>query len=252
MFSNSEVKGHPMRSIISTRRREMQKQNSDAHINFFKCPICSFRTPLRGDLQKHISMYHKQVFVCKICTSKFSSRSDLAEHKRLSHLDYPMDKDEGRVYSCQKCGSRFDNAKIFAVHVKVTCLKGDFIKQSGKKTNFQPHNASAMVKKTAKYKINQKFEEEKRFRDKIQFHQLPKSQGFFENDDKRTTMLSAFFGNQALNLKSTRNIKKENRFEDSEDKYSTCSGCGYLVLQDYHSCQYNSNQSQVQNNIRNL
>ena len=87
----------------------------------------------------------------------------------------------GRVYSCQKCGSRFDNAKIFAVHVKVTCLKGDFIKQTGKKTNFQPHNASAMVKKTAKYKINQKFEEEKRFRDKIQFHQLPKSQGFFEN-----------------------------------------------------------------------
>ena len=49
-----------------------KKQNSDAHINFFKCPICSFRTPLRGDLQKHISMYHKQVFVCNICTSKFS------------------------------------------------------------------------------------------------------------------------------------------------------------------------------------
>ena len=116
MFSNSEVKGHPMRTIIKRRIGEMQKQNSDEH-HFFKCPICSFRTPLRGDLQKHISMYHKQVFVCKICTSKFSSRSDLAEHKRLSHLNYQEENDEGRVYSCHKCGSRFDNAKIFAVHV---------------------------------------------------------------------------------------------------------------------------------------
>ena len=228
-------------------------QNSDEH-HFFKCPICSFRTPLRGDLQKHISMYHKQVFVCKICTSKFTSRSDLAEHKRLSHLNYQEENDEGRVYSCHKCGSRFDNAKIFAVHVKVTCLKGDFIKQSGKKKNFQPHNVSEMVKKTKNCKINQKLEEEKKFCDSIQFRQLPKSQGFFENNDKRTTMLSTFFGNQALNLKSTKNIKKENRFEDSEDKYSNCSGCGcgYLVLQDYHSCQYNLNQIKVQNNIRNL
>ena len=56
----------------------------------------------------------------------------------------------GRVYSCHKCGSRFDNAKIFAVHVKVTCLKGDFIKQTGKKKNFKTHNDSEMVKKTNK------------------------------------------------------------------------------------------------------
>ena len=114
----------------------------------------------------------------------------------------------GREYSCHKCGSRFDNAKIFAVQVKVTCLKGDFIKQTGKKKTFQPHNASEMVKKTTNCKINQKLEEEKRFRDSIQFHQLPESQGFFENNDERTTMLSAFFGNQALNLKSAKNINK--------------------------------------------
>ena len=32
-------------------------------------------------------------------------------------------------------------------------------------------------------------------------------------------MQSAFIGNQVLNLKSTKNIKKENRVEDREDIY---------------------------------
>ena len=47
------------------------------------------------------------------------------------------------------------------------------------------------------------------FRDSVQFHKLPQSQGFFENDDKRTTMLSAFFEQQALHLELTNNVKTE-------------------------------------------
>ena len=145
MFSFSENKSHLVKTVISKGRGDGQKQNSES-CQFFKCPICSFRTPLRGDLQKHIPMYHKQVFACKICDYKFSSKDDLAAHKELC----PLKTEEVRVYSCRKCGSKFDNAKIFAVHVKVTCLKGDFIKDTGKKTfmhSFQPHNALEMARK---------------------------------------------------------------------------------------------------------
>lgn len=242
MFGRSEVKGrHPVKTINSMRRGEMQTQPSDSH-HFFKCPICSFRTPLRGDLQKHISMYHKQVFVCKICTSKFSSREDLVEHKRLSHLNVPLESDQGRVYSCQKCGSKFANAKIFTVHVKITCLKGDFVGQSGKRKKYQLVNPLNMVQKTTNGKISEMLKEE---RDSLQFHQLPQSQGFFDTNDKRRTMLSAFFGQQALNLESTKPIKTEKKFGDIEDKYLNCTGCGFLVLQDHHSCKFNPKQNKV-------
>ena len=243
MFGRSEVKGnHPGNTIISKKRGEMQTQQLDEHY-FFKCPICSFRTPLRGDLQKHISMYHKQVFVCKICTSKFSSREDLVEHKRLSHLNIPLKSEQGRVYSCQKCGSKFANAKIFTVHVKITCLKGDFVGQSGKRNKYRLYNPANMVQKTTNSKINQIIKDEEKIRDSLPFHQLPKSQGFFDTYEKRKTMLSAFFGQQALNLELTKPIKTENKFGDIEDKYSNCSGCGFLVLQDHHSCKYKPNQN---------
>ena len=181
MFGRSEIKGHPVRNSISKRRGAVQIQQSDEH-HFFKCPLCSFRTPLRGDLQKHISMYHKQVFVCKICTSKFSSREDLVEHKRLSHLNIPLESEQGRVYSCQKCGSKFANAKIFAVHVKITCLKGDFVGPSGKKNKYRLYNPSNMVQKTTDGKISQMLKKEEKFSDSLPFHQLPQSQpkGFFD------------------------------------------------------------------------
>ena len=47
------------------------------------------------------------------------------------------------------------------------------------------------------------------FRDSLQFYKLPQSQGLFENDDKKTTMLSAFFEQHALHLESTNNVKTE-------------------------------------------
>ena len=141
MFSFSENKSHLVKTVISKGRGDVQKQNSES-CQFFKCPICSFRTPLRGDLQKHISMYHKQVFACKICDYKFSSKDDLAAHKELC----PLKTEEVRVYSSRKCGSKFDNAKIFAVHVKVTCLKGDFIKDTGKKDFHALFSASQCIR----------------------------------------------------------------------------------------------------------
>ena len=261
MFSFSKVKSLPVKITISKGREDVQKQNSEPG-QFFKCPICSFRTPLRGDLQKHISMYHKQVFVCKICNTKLSSKDDLAAHKELC----PMKSEGARVYSCRKCGSKFDNAKIFEVHVKVTCLKGDFLKDTGKKTsrNFQPHNAlemkSGLIKRSRtdfqphnssyvvaglqgdfhnkngkkthfqlkkqvpnvvkikkpingqKSRMSKERPYDKIFRDSVKFHKLPQSQGLFENDDKRTTMLSAFFEQQALHLESTNNVKTEKSF----------------------------------------
>ena len=296
MFSVSENKNHSVKTAVSSKGRgDVQKQKSDS-CQFFKCPICSFRTPLRGDLQKHISMYHKQVFVCKICNLKFSSKDNLAAHKELCSLKSEV----ARVYSCRKCGSKFDNAKIFSVHVKVTCLKGDFIKDTGKKifTHFQPHNALEMSSKRthsqsqissnlvtglrgglikhsgtkthfqprnstnvvtglkhdflnksrkkshfqlhntphvnmvkARKPINDKINRMKKegpydeiFQDSLQFHKLPQTQGFFENDDKRTTMLSAFFEQQALHLGSTNNVKTEKGLEPNQrNKYLTCS-----------------------------
>ena len=159
-----------------------------------------------------------QTIVC-LQSSKFSSRSDLAEHKRLSHLDYPVENDEGRVYSCQKCGSRFDNAKIFAVHVKVLVWKVTLSNKRVKRPTFSHTMPQQWWTEQDSKNLAKGLKRKKKFHDSIQFHQLPKSQGFFENNYKRTTMQSAFIGNQVLNLKSTKNIKKENRVEDREDIY---------------------------------
>ena len=250
---------------LNGQEREEELQRSPEMHNFFKCPICSFKTPLRCDLQKHISLYHKQVFVCKDCQAKFDSKESFVLHKRRYHQkqDSLLGSENGQVFNCNNCGSRFDNATIFAAHVKVTCLKGDFMKHSKRKNQFEPHVAAKKGKMTdyelkTDFKIRQVKKECKhcsivfdgetymrhilmykyackekdchnRFTDSISlnFHKKSHlaSEGQLEDDDKRN-ILSKFFGEQSLNLDQS----------CPKDKYFQAQGPDPSLEKKYSKC----------------
>jgi len=117
------------------RHLRIQHSKKKVKTNYYKCPMCSFKTRFKCSLIRHEKAKHQSIFnqdgelVCEICKQTFTEKSLIKQHTTIHdaiRIGYncvfcDSEKLENHicVFRCQNCDRTFNSKALLNSHLKI-------------------------------------------------------------------------------------------------------------------------------------